>query len=420
MRTIEGVTALLFALFACNTPKSMAPQRPGSAVLTPPTLTFASPASRYNAPSEPAPSTPLGDMVLEYVRAAATSAGRKAPIADDRLFLASHALATVMPEDGAVSYPFVEFALQSNGVLEPSPHILVLWGQLNGPRGPLAQAFRPELDAIFRSSDVARVGVGAVVRDRNGYGALVLTLVISRIWTSPIARSLPVDTSVDFDFIVPVGWTPEAEMMQPDGTVNQITLRRKDDGGFVAAIDCAGAAGKRNISIEANTGTDVETLAKFPLWCGEEPPRTFTITPPAEKLPADPLDAEREIYALVNAERKRAGRLPLRWDHGLAASARDHSRAMSAAKVVAHTLPGNQSLKQRVGMTRRDILIATTIARAYGIVETHRGFFELPSTRRDLISEDATEIGIGIEYGPVVYPGIREMYVTEIIARPRR
>src|SRR5450755_4055482 len=120
-------TYLLIAWAACgNAPTAQQPRPNG-----PPTLTFASPAARYNDATESPPSSPLSELVLAQVNDAAIRAGRRPPVPDERLFYVSSALATVVSEEGNVAFPLVEFSLQTNGVIEPSPHLLVVWGSLD-------------------------------------------------------------------------------------------------------------------------------------------------------------------------------------------------------------------------------------------------------------------------------------------------
>ena len=173
MRVVAVVTCLLISggAASCGSTSKPAPRQLG--LRSPPSLTFASPAERYNDPTEPPPSTSLGDLLLGSVRDAAARAGRPNPVADERLFLAAAALATVIPEDGQVPYRLVEFTMHTNGVIEPSPHMLVLWGALDEPgRGGIDASLRPSLDALFRGGEFARVGVAAVVRARHGHGAI--------------------------------------------------------------------------------------------------------------------------------------------------------------------------------------------------------------------------------------------------------
>jgi uncharacterized protein YkwD len=353
------------------------------------------------------------------VRDAATRAGRRVPVADERLFLASTALATVATEDGAVAYSLVEFALQTNGIIEPSPNVLVAWGRLYEPGGDgIPAMMRPALDRIFRGSEISRVGLGAVVRGRRGYGAIVLALLPSRVRTSPIPRAVAADAAVDFEIGLEPGLQdPHVLVTLPSGTVELFEAQAKGTDTFSARLECRGATGKMQVELAARSEEGDESLAKFPVWCGVEPPRTFPIARPANDAPADPAEAERAIFELVNRERTKLGRPALRWDETLAKVARDHSAEMRRVNVVTDRIPHGLSIRQRVRATRSELETTASVGRAYSVAEAHQGLMDLPSTRRKLIADGATDIGIGIVYGEVV-GGMRELYITQIVARP--
>ncbi len=415
MRTHAAVTGLLFAGVACSgTP---APQQPR--VAAPPTLTFASPAARYNEPSEPPPSTTIADLLLGQVRDAAARAGRPAPIADERLFLASAAIATVTTGEGTIPDRFVDFALRTNGVIEPFPYLLVVWGYLYEPRGEAnLKTLQPALDEIFRRGAVARVGVGAVVRGPRGYGAMVLTLLSSHVRTSPIPRETAADGAVDFELTIDAGLRrPWVGATLPDGTVEQVRAEPTSADTFTTRIECGGKPGKMEVEIRARSEHDSEALATFPVWCGVEPPRTFTITPRVNDVPLDPTKAERTIFDLVNLERRKLGRSPLQWDEGLATVAREHSQEMRRATLVGGQIRGGMSIEQEVRVIRGDVKTGSNVARAYGVTEAHQGLIDLPSTREKLISDAVTQIGVGIAYGQVAGSS-RELYVTEVVTGP--
>jgi len=175
------VTRAVFALLlvAC----SSAPQRvgtqpswrhsgSGSAAPVQPAI-FApttEPATRYNEPLRAPPHSPLGDAVLAAVQDAAAQAHQPAPIADARLFKACEELAEVVPEEGVVGYGLVEFALQRNGIIEPSPHLLVVWGEVD-KASDIVDQLRPRIPEILADGATARVGIGAAKRNADGTAA---------------------------------------------------------------------------------------------------------------------------------------------------------------------------------------------------------------------------------------------------------
>src|SRR5688572_25901425 len=133
-------------------------------------VTFApsgQPVARYNERVQAPPRTPLGDAVVAAVKEEATKAGTAVPIADARLFRACAELAEVVPEEDIIAYSIVEFALHRNGIIEPSPHLLVVWGDIDSPE-TIVEQLKPRLAEILADGATARVGIGAVKRANDG------------------------------------------------------------------------------------------------------------------------------------------------------------------------------------------------------------------------------------------------------------
>jgi hypothetical protein len=391
---------------AASTPRSQPPPRP---IATPPALTFSSPAASYNAPSVPPPSTMLHDAILAKVSALASYSGHPVPTTDEAMFVAATALASVVPEDGVIAYPVVEFAFQTNGVIEPSPHLLVVWGPLDRP-GDVIASLQPALEGALHDATIGRVGVGAAVRGPNSYGAVVVALLASRVHTSPIPRAVTASDTVRFEYsIAGARAAPKVLFVQPDGLVGEATV---DAWTSFVSIECGGTTGRLLIDI-AESG---DIVARFPVWCGVQPPRTFTV-PPIEKTPDDPAVAERQVYDAVNRERSRLGRAPLSWNAVLAKTALEHSRTMQRTGVARG--PDRAAIDERVRALRPAVTTISNVAHTYGVTETIEGMLGGPTTRAPLISESATEIGIGIVLGKQAL-GRRELYVTQLVGAPRQ
>ncbi len=411
MALVAIATCLLIVGCTGSTTNHPVPPTTGQqrGIATPPALTFSSPAAKYNEPSQPHPSSELGDTILAKVHELAVRAGRSSPTTDENLFIAATALASVVPEDGLLTFPLVQFAFQSNGVIEPSPHLLVMWGELGDPRG-VANTFQPRLEQILRQENISRVGVGAVVRGGGDYGVVVLGLLMSRARMSPIPRAMAVDDVVKLEFTVERGLKlPKVWFANPNGLVEKAHVHSSGDT-FFASIACGGMTGKMQVEI-VESG---EVLARFPLWCGVDPPRTFKIVPRENDVPNEPADAERKIFEAVNRERTKLGRPALVWDAGVAKIAREHSLDMQRRNVVDSRLDG-VTVSQRVRAIHVDLITTANVARVYGVTEAFEGLLNSPSTRAPLISPEATQIGIGIVYGKEL-AGRRELYITQIVA----
>jgi uncharacterized protein YkwD len=377
------------------------------------------PAARYNDPVGQPPPSALGNALLAAVRDSAVRTRTPVPVADARLFRACAELAQVVPEEGVIPYSLVEFALQHHGIIEPSPHLLVVWGDISAPRRIVDQ-LRPRLEELVAAGVTARVGIGVATRMPDGRGAVVFALQSSGVTTSPIPRSAQPGGSFAIDAVVDARYrNPKVNVTRHDGSVESIDLRATNPGAFSAQVHCGSAPGKQQIAITANDAAGPTVLANFPVWCGAEPPQSLTVVASRDDLPvADAAEAERRVFEIVNRDRERAGLPSLLWDELIADVARGHSREMRNARVVAHVVPPTGSLIRRVQLARRDVVAHTNIARAYGIGEAHQGLMNVPSTRATLMSTLATHVAVGVVLGDEV-GGRRELYITQVITYVR-
>ena len=374
-------------------------------------------AAMYN-PGElaPVPESPLSVAILGAVGDAAKQVGHAVPIADPRLFAVANDLAPVATEDGPIPYALVEFALRHNGLIEPSPHIILIWGPLDS--GDLiADQLRKRLPQIFESTQISRVGVGSQARGKTG--VILLILQPSFIETEPIPRSIAAGKSFDFEArILSPYRNPEVFVTYENGKVVQPKAATGQGGRIGARISCDGHKGAQQIEITAVDVGGSAVLANFPVWCGEEPPTTATIIPTnSGGAVASVAEAERQMFALVNRDRD-AAKLPLLvMDAALSDIARGHSDEMHRTGDVAHVSPTTGSAADRVkagGVTTA--LVLENVARAYGVSEAQEGLMNSPGHRANILSQDATHLGIGITLGDNA-TGQRELFVTQVFTR---
>jgi uncharacterized protein YkwD len=394
----------------------------GSATATPVgPVTFApsaQAATRYNEPVQPPSHTTLGDAALTAVREAAAKAGMQPPVADARLFKACQELAEIVPEEGVVGYSLVEFALQRNGIIEPSPHLLVVWGDVNDASAIVDQ-LKPRIPEILGDGASSRVGIGAFKRAADGTGAIVFALQGSGVTTNPIPRSLSPGGSVGLDAVVDARYKePEVFITREDGSTERLALDAGKSGGFKTQLACGKHLGRQQVEITASDAQGSTVLANFPVWCGAEPPSTLTVEPSHDDetvVPAD--EAEKRLLALMNRDRQAAGLSALVWDDRVADVARKHSEEMRRTKVVAHISPTTGSAADRVKAAGiKTAVVLENVARAYGVGEAHDGLMNSPGHRANLMSSAATHVGVGVVLGDEV-SGRREMFVTQVFIR---
>jgi uncharacterized protein YkwD len=204
-----------------------------------------------------------------------------------------------------------------------------------------------------------------------------------------------------------------------DGTVGRPDVQRDAGGRFRSLIDCQGRRGRQQVEIEARDEWGAEVLANFPVWCGDTPPSEVTFAPVdgGDAPPASAAAGEQALHALVNETRAQAGLAPLAFDPALAAVARAHSDDMAQTGIVGHVSPTTGTAADRVRSAGiRTGLVLENVARAYGVREAHDGLLNSPGHRANLMSAQATHIGIGLHIGREV-GGRRELLVTEVFTR---
>ncbi|MDB4955209.1 MAG: SCP-like extracellular [Myxococcales bacterium] len=384
-------------------------------------VTFApasEPATRYNEPAQLPPHSVLGDAVLRAVGDAAVHANLAVPIADARLFRACAELAAVVPEEGIVSYGLVEFALQRNGIVEPSPHLLVVWGDVDAP-DQIVEQLKPRIGEILADGTSTRVGVGAVKRMPDGSGAVVFALQASGVLTSPIPRSVAAGGSFDVEAVVDARYhEPELFVTYDDGATERLAIDTGHGGAFKAKVGCGKHRGRQQLEITASDTAGSTVLANFPVWCGEEPPVTLTVEPTRDDLvTATPAEAEHRLLALINRDRQAAGLYALVWDERVAEVSRKHAEEMRRTKIVAHISPTTGSAADRVRVASvKTAVVLENVARAYGVGEAHDGLMNSPGHRANLMTQSATHVGIGVVLGEEV-SGRREMFVAQVFIR---
>ncbi len=384
-------------------------------------VTFApssQPATRYNEPLQAPPRTALGDATIAAVREAAQRAGTQVPVPDARLFRACAELAEIVPEEGVIAYSFVEFAMQRNGIVEPSPHMLLVWGDIESPQ-MIVEQLVPRLADFLLDGATARMGIGTAKRLADGTGVVVLALQGSGVATSPIPRSVGVGASFTVDAVVDAKYRdPEVFVTRDTGVTERLDLKLGQAGGFTTQVTCGNRPGRQQVEITATGAQGSTVLANFPVWCGSDPPLSITVDPSRDDAPiADPVEAEKRLLSMVNRDRQTAGLPSLIWDDKVAEVARSYSGEMRRTKVVAHLSPTTGSAADRVRAGKiKTALVLENVARAYGINEAHLGLMNSPGHRANLMSVTATHLGIGVVFGDEV-SGRREIFITQVFTR---
>lgn len=138
---------------------------------------------------------------------------------------------------------------------------------------------------------------------------------------------------------------------------------------------------------------------------------------------------EQEMLGLVNQERQARGLAPLTLSPALSEVARRYAGQMIKGDFFAHQDPQGKGMVERVqaaglGYQR----LAENLSYAPDLATSHHGLMESPGHRRNLLSPDVTEAGIGIQVvmpedpfsggGKANRPLVGYLVVTQLFRRP--
>lgn len=427
LRTLPVLGAIALAGSACASAKSTGGQpswRAGArAKATVPQRIVFAPSSvaveHYNDPAvRPVPPSPMGDAIIAKIHSLSAELGKAAPAADGRLFAAASDLAAVTPKYGTVAYRLVEFALHRHGIIEPSPHLVVIRGPAADPATVVDQ-LSLRLVTILAESDFARVGVGVAERGPGDH-VVVLALQSSYIKTRPIPRALPRGGQVPVVGNIAARYSePHIYVTRETGEVESPALFVGTDGGFATEIDCGEISGRQQVEITASDETGSTVLANFPIFCRAEPPASITVEYSRDdaEISASPGAAEARMVELINRDRERHGLSPVAIDERVTAVARAHSQDMLETGIVGHISPNTGSASDRVEAAGiNSALVLENVARAYGLTEAQDGLMNSPGHRANILAPKATHVGVGIVLGKEV-AGRREMFITQVFIR---
>lgn len=374
------------------------------------------PARRYNDAAPPVPSSPVLAAVAGAVRDIATRDGRPVPVDDGRLYAVAAELAELLAE-GPPPYDAIDFALSHHGIVEPSPHLLIV--KMRGDdTAPVVAELRRRLPEAFAGTRFARLGVGLAPLPGAAASNVVVALQESALDTDPIPRELPPGGRFELSGrVLPPYGAATVYVASPRGTVAALPTRHAAGGRFQATIDCGDGPGKIKVEVEAPDGSgSPSVLANFAVWCGVRAPREMAIAAP-EEAPVDVATAEQQIFDLANRERVAHGLAPLAWSDAGARIARAHSEDMRDHAFVAHVSPrtGTASDRARRGGLATPLLLEN-LARAFSPREAHNGLMNSPGHRANLLNPQATHLGVGVAFGDEAGDQ-RELYVTQLFSR---
>ncbi len=359
----------------------------------------------------PVPGDDLRRSLLAEVRAVARKQGRKAPEVDARLDWAMTDLARQVRDDDLPALDVVDFLLAHYGLVEPSPHILLSSVPLRGAAELSAHA-RGEIAEMMRGESINRAGLGIDRTADTLYIALALQAKRVELLEA-IPRHLPARGRAPIAVRIGAGLTkPEVAITAPDGSVRE-QMPPLQKGVVRAEIQCA-ADGRYQVEVVATEATGSAVLANFPVYCGVEPPTTTPRGAGVRPAVVSVEEAEQQLLALIDRDRKRAGVAPVTLDDRLTAIARAHTHDMVDHDFVGHVSPrtgGPADRVHRAGLTPS--FVSENVGRGYTAEEAEQGFMASPGHRANIVDPRPRKVGVGVVFGEAV-TGTKPMFVTQL------
>jgi uncharacterized protein YkwD len=380
------------------------------------------PAPRYNdrAAAGAAPLVPDAQELVDRVAEAARASGLVAPTVDPRLVAATSDLARLkLRPETPLPYPAIQFALTHHGIVEPVGY-LQKEVAIGGDVKPVILDLASRAADALRATPYARIGAGVAQDGKNV--VVVIAMQPTTVTTEPIPRELPRGGACEVRGKLASPFAdPEVYVTGQRGQVARLPLTHEGASGFRAEVRCGEGEGRLQVEIVGYApGREPTVLANFPVYCGTAAPQRLELADPGADAAMASGDIEslaREGLALVNRDRAQNGLAPLAWDDRAAAVARAHAEEMRDKNFVAHLSPTTGTSADRV--RRAGIatpLVLENVARAGSPAEVEQGLMDSPGHRANLLSRDATHVGIGVAL--TSFPGEpRELYVTQLFLR---
>ena len=334
------------------------------------------PLARYGEPMSSSTTTPVGDAVI-----AATHA-----VYDEHLARACANLTAIANPDVPVDANALEIAWSSAGIIDAPTKPIVI-------RTTNAQAVVAAIGAVPPGS---HIGI-AQAQD------LVVAAVTTPVMTAaPFGRGAPTtgDFVIDgrltrrFDRVqIEVAWDDHSVLtLSPDLSTSRL----------VAKIACKNRSTLGRVSISGIDHATSTVLARFPIWCGIDPPHELVVDPLLDASgDTDNDKAAHRMFLLLQRDRVAAGLPPLAWDDRAATAALEHAEDLRAG-IRAGTPPQFRKVSFTVPKVVSNIVTATTIDDAYAKIMAD------PTPRAHSMSAEMTAGGIG------VVGNAQELYISQL------
>ena len=324
--------------------------------------------------------------------------------------LAAWMIETLAPNGEPAPYEARELWARHLGLPEPSPHVLVLAG---GDPATLEQHIEEDAGAALPKLRYTHYGAATA----DGPTGAQVVRVLSWRWASlqPLPRSVPVGTTLRVRGTLIEGFgQPQLVVTDPSGQSRRLPAQQ---GAAYDAEIVASTPGALRVELLVSGERGPAPAIKVHVYVGMPPPSEVSVqSSGGESVELDAEGFEVRLRELVEQERARAGVAKLTSEPRLVAIARAHGKDMREHGFVGHTSPTTGTAAERVARAGvRTALVLENVGRGYTPEEVHQSLLDSPGHRANVVSADATHVGIG---AVVEREGGRAAYLaTEIFVR---
>ena len=236
-----------------------------------------------------------------------------------------------------------------------------------------------------------------------------------RASVDPLPRDLPLDASLPLRVDSEIPGQLLLFVATPDGPVVEAAL----SGEATRWLDLFHTPGPYRVEVVAEREGRAEVVLLFSVFVEQppdEPPHLAWHPPP----PPDPVTAEAELYAALDALREAHGLPPVASFPLYEPLAREHSAFMASAGRVGHQIPGLTA-----GVAARSDGVVHPKARTYENVagamtaeDAHQLVVDSPGHLKNLLCEPCTHAAIGVALEPVLDRPPRLFVTWELLEFP--
>ena len=365
------------------------------------------PGSAAYGPEPSVSPTPLERAAFDAVKGALPP-GAVRPVLSPALVLAARAVAAraAAGEPDPISRPRLRAALSAGLSYDPAPVAVLLAAS---PRDAAAG-----LAARARSvAGQTHLGVGVAQRGGTAWVALLASRRLATL--EPFPREVQAGARARLRGELRGLTSPRVFVTLPSGLVREVAVEGRR--AFSAEVRFE-SRGRYLLEVLGTGAGGPAVAALFAVACGGVPLGEPAEAAAAPDDPADPGEAEAQVLSAIDATRRRHGLSPLEPSPELAAVARRHSQRMLETGVLAHVLPGEGDVGERLRRARIAFRrAAENIALGPTALAAHAAAEESPGHRANLLDPRARQVGCGLARGRL--PGGEPVvYLTELLAEP--